>query len=144
MTKANEPAASRPPLLVEISAGELVDKIAILRIKRERIADAGKRANVLRELTLLQAVRDRALEDSDELTALAGELQAINERLWDVEDALRDRERQSAFGEAFVALARSVYHLNDRRALLKRRINAHCGSTLVEEKSYLEPPPSVP
>ena len=121
-------------LLAPISAGELIDKITILRIKAQRIA-AEKRDNVRRELDLLEALAARELAGVD-LDALTAELTAINAGLWDIEDGKRDCERRGDFGPAFVALARSVYIENDRRAAVKRRINDAASSEIVEEKSY--------
>jgi len=121
-------------LLAPISAGELIDKITILRIKAQRIAPE-KRANVRHELEQLEALAARELAAVD-LAALTAELTAINAGLWDIEDGKRDCERRGDFGPAFVALARSVYIENDRRAAVKRRINDAAGSDIVEEKSY--------
>jgi hypothetical protein len=121
---------------IEIAPGELIDKITILEIKRERIADAAKRANVAAELRMLQVACDRAIRLSPALARLTDELRKTNEALWEVEDALRECERRQDFGPVFVELARSVYHHNDRRADIKRRINALLGSKLIEEKSY--------
>ena len=124
------------PILVPVSWGELLDKITILDIKNQRIGDADKLANVRRELEALNA----AAADHGPFPAGAGalieELKAINEQLWDIEDRLRDCERDKDFGDRFVQLARGVYHSNDRRAELKKRLNALLGSELVEEKSY--------
>ena len=89
-----------------------------------------------RELAALQAVREAAVPASAELSALTEALATVNAALWDIEDALREAERRRAFGPRFVALARSVYMTNDRRAALKKAINAHLGSALTEEKSY--------
>jgi hypothetical protein len=131
------PAAAGPAgLCVEVSAGELIDKITILQIKSERIADPAKLANVRRELAVLAAVRDREVAPSAELAGLADELRQLNEALWQVEDDIRDCERRQDFGPRFVELARSVYRHNDRRSALKRRINDLLGSRLIEEKSY--------
>ncbi len=124
------------PLLVPISVGELLDKIAILEIKAEQIADPAKRGNVQRELTALDAVRRHEVASLPELEPLCAELRAVNRRLWDIEDALRRCEREGHFDAEFVELARGVYQENDRRAALKRRINELTGSELVEEKSY--------
>ena len=121
-------------LLAPISAGELIDKITILRIKAQRIA-ADRRANVQHELGLLEALAKRELAGVD-LDALIAELTAINAALWDIEDGKRDCERRGDFGPDFVRLARSVYIENDRRAAVKRRINDAAGSDIVEEKSY--------
>jgi hypothetical protein len=124
------------PILVEIAPGELIDKITILEIKSERIADAGKLKNVRVELQVLEAARDAAMAASPELADLTAQLKQVNEALWEIEDAIRDCERGQDFGPKFIELARSVYHSNDRRAALKRQINELLGSKLIEEKSY--------
>jgi hypothetical protein len=124
------------PLLAPISVGELYDKITILEIKAELIADPAPRANVLHELAALQALRNRQVTPSPELQSLCTELKAVNRRLWDIEDALRRHERDGRFDARFVELARGVYRENDRRAALKRHINQITGSEIVEEKSY--------
>ncbi|MCY3593217.1 MAG: DUF6165 family protein [Acidobacteria bacterium] len=123
-------------LQVEVSPGELIDKITILEIKAERIADPGKLANVHRELRSLTATREEALEPSPELEEFTAELRRINERLWEIEDDIRDCERNGDFGERFIELARAVYRTNDRRAAAKRSINELLGSELIEEKDY--------
>jgi len=123
------------PILAPISAGELVDKITILRVKAERI-DAGKRANVTKELRLLETLAAEALPDSPKLAVLTAELTAVNATLWDIEEGKRDCERRQDFGADFVRLARAVYLENDRRAAIKRAVNIETGSDLVEEKSY--------
>ena len=120
-------------ILIPVSAGELVDKITILRVKAARIAGAEKQANVRKELALLEAVAAQALPDLAELEA---ELEAVNGQLWDIEEGKRDCERRGEFGPEFIALARSVYVENDHRAAIKRRINEAVGSELIEEKSY--------
>jgi hypothetical protein len=121
---------------VPISAGELIDKLAILEIKVEHIVDPKSRANVVRELDALTRVRDRAVLVTPTLNRLAGDLKAVNAELWRIEDELRDCERRGDFGADFIALARAVYRTNDRRAALKREINTLLGSVLIEEKSY--------
>ena len=123
-------------LQVEVSAGELVDKITILEIKAERMADPDKLANVHRELRSLTTARREALPSSEELDELTAELRRINEGLWEIEDDIRDCERKRDFGERFIELARAVYRTNDRRAAAKRKINELLGSELVEEKDY--------
>lgn len=123
-------------ILVPISPGELLDKICILRIKSARIKDAAKLANVRTELTWLETVwRDSGAG----IAAIAGdeaELQRVNEELWDIEDRIRDKERDGAFDQEFIELARAVYVTNDQRAAAKKRINTALGSRIVEEKSY--------
>jgi hypothetical protein len=123
-------------LLVPISPGELLDKLTILDIKSERIADPDKLANVNRERELLEAVwRDAGL-DSGSIRALRTELKRINEALWAIEDDIREEERHGRFGERFIELARSVYITNDQRAAIKKQINLELDSAIVEEKSY--------
>lgn len=122
-------------IMTPISAGELIDKLTILRVKAERIG-AEKRANVLHELSLLEAVAKAEIPVSERIEALTAELTAINAALWDIEDGKRDCERRGDFGDCFVALARAVYKENDRRAAVKRAINEAAGSDIVEEKSY--------
>jgi hypothetical protein len=121
---------------IEIAPGELIDKITILEIKLERIKDADKLANVRLEWETLVKGRDAAIEETPELDRLSAELKAANEALWDIEDDIRDCERDKNFGDVFVELARSVYITNDKRAALKRQINELLGSSLIEEKSY--------
>jgi hypothetical protein len=126
----------RQPLVVEIAPGELLDKITILEIKQARFRDDTKRQHVQKELATLTAVQQRALAESAALSSWGAELKAVNEHLWDVEDALRQCERDGDFGPHFITLARSVYQLNDRRAAIKRQINEWCGSSWMEQKEY--------
>lgn len=118
---------------VPVSWGELVDKITILQIKSERIADRAACLNVARELTSLSRVAGHAIGS---VAALTDQLRAVNEELWEIEDKIREREAEGDFGQRFVQLARAVYKKNDLRAAIKRRINEALGSELVEEKSY--------
>jgi hypothetical protein len=123
-------------LLVPLSPGELLDKITILRIKTARILDAAKLANVRLELELLEKTwRDSAFAAAD-VTREERALQAVNERLWDIEDRIREKEARQIFDREFIELARAVYHSNDERAALKKRVNVALGSRLIEEKSY--------
>jgi hypothetical protein len=121
---------------VPVSFGELIDKITILEIKTERMTDDDKLKNVRHELELLQAEREASAPAAPTLDAMTRELKAVNLALWDIEDRIRDYERQSDFGPEFIRLARAVYQTNDRRAAIKRRINEITGSALIEEKSY--------
>jgi tetratricopeptide (TPR) repeat protein len=130
--------AGAPAVTVEVSAGELLDKITILQIKSERMGDPAKVRNVRVELEALETVRRRALPATPELAGLAAELKAVNEALWQIEDDIRGCERAGDFGPRFVELARSVYRTNDRRSALKRRVNELVGSRLIEEKSYAD------
>jgi hypothetical protein len=135
----SEHSSHSGPINVEVSPGELFDKITILSLKRARIADAAKLKNVMSELEMLEATRDRVVRPSEELNRLTAELGRVNEELWQIEDDLRQHERAGDFGPRFIELARSVYRLNDHRASLKRQINETLGSRLMEEKSYQEP-----
>ena len=121
-----------------ISYGEFLDKLTILEIKNERIADTDKLKNIQNELSsvkqLWQDCPASKIDISAELTAL----KAVNEKLWEIEDAIRDNERQQNFDQSFIDLARSVYFENDDRANIKRDINLKLGSDFVEEKSYEE------
>jgi hypothetical protein len=123
---------------VDVSPGELLDKITILEIKSRRIADPAKLRNVAAELKALEEARRQALPQTPELAALTAELRAVNEALWEIEDDIRRCERDGDFGPRFVELARSVYRTNDRRAALKRRVNDLLGARVVEEKSYAD------
>ena len=128
--------ASCRTVRVAVSPGELIDKITILEIKSERITVEDKLNNIRTELGLLATARDRCIARSPELDALTADLKAVNEQLWDIEDAIRMCEQQADFGPRFIELARSVYYSNDRRAAFKRHINELLGSSIMEEKSY--------
>jgi hypothetical protein len=119
-----------------IAIGELIDKITILEIKAERFTDAAKIKNVRTELDLLRTRCEQVIPASATFDSLALQLKVVNERLWELEDAIRDCERQTDFGPDFIALARSIYRTNDERAAVKRQINIEFGSDLIEEKSY--------
>ena len=119
-----------------ISPGELLDKITILRIKSARMQDAAKLVNVRHELQLLEQTWRAALPAGIDLRSEEQSLEAVNARLWDVEDLLRDQEAEKRFDAKFIELARAVYVTNDERAAIKKRINVKLGSALVEEKSY--------
>ena len=123
-------------IMTAIAPGELIDKITILRIKSERISDEAKLKNIRTELDILQKTQAEEVPQSAEMARLEGELNTVNEALWDIEDDIRDCERAKDFGEEFIRLARAVYITNDKRAALKKEINLLLGSTIVEEKSY--------
>lgn len=124
--------------MTAIAPGELIDKITILRIKSERISDPAKLKNVRTELDILQKTQAAEVPQSDEMVRLEDALKTVNEALWEIEDDIRDCERQGDFGEEFIRLARAVYVTNDKRAALKKEINLLLGSAIVEEKSYAE------
>jgi uncharacterized protein YukE len=121
---------------VPLSPGELLDKITILRIKSKRMSDAKKLANVRQELQELEQTWSGSAYSKIAIDADIDALHAVNEKLWVIEDDIRDKERAQSFDAEFVRLARAVYFENDERAAIKRRINVALGSTLVEEKSY--------
>ena len=121
---------------VPISPGELLDKITILRIKSQRMTDPHKVQNVRAELDALQETWSSSAYARIDVAADIDALQTVNERLWVIEDDIRDKERAQAFDAEFIRLARAVYVENDERAAIKKRINVTLGSSIVEEKSY--------
>jgi len=123
-------------LKIEISPGELADKITILEIKMARISDEKKLANIKKEHGLLKAVRDQNIPNTEAFEVLVAALKAVNLRLWQIEDDIRACEREKDFGPSFIALARSVYQNNDQRSEIKKKINTLLNSELFEEKSY--------
>jgi hypothetical protein len=123
---------------VPISPGELLDKITILRIKSQRMSDPAKVSNVRLELRMLEQTWGDSKYAKTNIEADINALMKVNERLWVIEDDIRDKERAQAFDAEFIRLARAVYVENDERAAIKRRINTSLGSALVEEKSYRE------
>ncbi len=123
---------------VPISPGEMLDKITILRIKSARMSDPKKLANVRLELDALEQTWSASAYAKADIEAEMTALLKVNERLWVIEDDIRDKERAQAFDAEFIRLARAVYFENDERAAIKRRINDQLGSSIVEEKSYAE------
>ena len=122
-------------LSVPISNGELIDKITILLIKKERIHDEEKLLHVANELAVLEPMQENIV-NNEKVCKLKHELKNINMQLWDVEDELRDKERKKEFDARFIELARKVYFTNDRRSEVKLEINKLSKSKLVEVKSY--------
>jgi Family of unknown function (DUF6165) len=123
---------------VPVSPGELLDKITILRIKSQRMSDPAKLSNVRLELRVLEETWNASAYVRVNIEAEISALMNVNERLWVIEDDIRDKERAQAFDAEFIRLARAVYVENDERAAIKRRINTKLGSSIVEEKSYRE------
>lgn len=123
---------------VEVSFGEFLDKITILEIKSERITDPEKLENVNRELNLLRNSWAEHPASKTDISDEMARLKAINEKLWEIEDDIRDKERNKNFDQGFIELARAVYFTNDERAAVKRELNLKLGSELVEEKSYAD------
>jgi transcriptional regulator of nitric oxide reductase len=121
---------------VPVSPGEVLDKITILEIKSERMTEPEKVANVRAELALLKETWSQAVTEDDVIRDLHGQLKQINEALWEIEDDIRDKERVKEFDQRFIDLARSVYFTNDRRSEVKKKLNLHLGSQIIEEKSY--------
>ena len=123
-------------ILVEVSVGELLDKISILEIKKEKIKDAEKLKFINEEYEILKSEFDKNVKSSDQLTKLFEVLKEINSRLWIIEDDKRLCEKNSDFGEKFIKLSRDVHLLNDNRAKLKLEINNYTGSKIKEIKEY--------
>jgi hypothetical protein len=125
-------------ITAEISCGELIDKITILKIKSERITDPEKLKNVHTELATLQKTYDEYIGYNEEVERLQKILQETNQALWDIEDAIRVKERNKEFDTEFIEIARSVYVTNDKRCVIKKEIDKVLGSRITEEKSYEE------
>jgi hypothetical protein len=123
---------------VPVSFGELLDKIAILQIKSERMKDEAKLANVRRELSALEQTWMAHPAAGQDIVDLRAELKAVNERLWEIEDDIRVKEGRQEFDAEFIRLARAVYFENDVRARVKKELNLRLGSSYVEEKSYAD------
>ena len=121
---------------IQVSWGELIDKITILEIKEQRLLSKQSVANVRSELAALMSVAECALAKRKDLVALKKQLKSINKTLWEIEDKIRAKEAAQSFDQEFIQLARSVYVTNDKRGDLKRRINVLLNSTLGEEKQY--------
>ena len=121
---------------IELSVGELLDKVTILQIKSERISDQLKLENINKELQVLTVLWEASPYSQSDLKENIHALKEVNEALWDIEDKIRDKERDQSFDYEFIELARSVYFTNDKRAEIKKVINTKTGSELVEEKSY--------
>ena len=118
---------------IEVPNGDIVDKVSILLIKQGRLSDADKKRNVERELEIIMPCMISFISADDPMFQ---RLMSINTRLWDIEDAIRDKERRKEFDEEFIQIARSVYIVNDERATTKKEINIQTNSPLLEEKSY--------
>tara|TARA_B000000532_G_scaffold227963_1_gene207323 strand:- start:694 stop:1083 length:390 start_codon:yes stop_codon:yes gene_type:complete len=123
-------------ILVEVSVGELLDKISILEIKKEKIKDSEKLKFINDEYEILKSEFDKNVKSDDRLTKLFEVLKEINSRLWIIEDDKRLCEKNSDFGEKFIKLSRDVHLLNDNRAKLKLEINNYTGSKIKEIKEY--------
>ena len=123
-------------ILAEISAGELIDKITILEIKKIKISDENKLKDVEKELTSLNETFKKFIPDQSQIKPLIDKLKSINLKLWDIENEKREAERNKDFGEKFIDLARSVYKSNDERAKIKLEINNLLGSNIKEVKSH--------
>ena len=123
-------------ILAEISAGELVDKITILEIKKIKLTNKDKLAEVNKELTSLNGTLKKSIPNISKILELKEHLKNVNLKLWDIEDGKRAAEKEKNFGEKFVALARNVYTLNDERAKIKLEINELLGSNIKEVKSH--------
>jgi hypothetical protein len=134
----NELRSPEKQILIEVSPGELIDKLTILEIKLKNMSDPDKLSNVQREYDTLGASLRNNIPNIPEIADLKAQLKCVNLQLWRIEDEIRLQEKASDFGESFVKLARSVYRTNDRRAAIKRHINDLLKSRIVEEKSYAD------
>ena len=123
-------------ILAEISAGELIDKITILEIKKEKILDKEKISHVQKELSSLSDTMKKCIQNQSEIIKFKDELKEVNSKLWDVENGKRAAEKKQEFGEEFINLSRVVYKLNDKRASIKLAINNFLGSNIKEVKSH--------
>ena len=123
-------------ILAEISAGELIDKITILEIKKEKISNKEKILEVNKELISLNETLKKSINDESKILSFKNDLKNINLKLWDIEDGKRLAEKNNLFDEKFIELARSVYKFNDERAKIKLAINNALGSNIKEVKSY--------
>ena len=123
-------------ILAEISAGELIDKITILEIKREKISNKEKLVEVDKELNSLNETLKKSINDPGNIINFKNDLKNINLKLWDIEDGKRSAEKNNKFDEKFIELARNVYKFNDERAKIKLAINNALGSNIKEVKSY--------
>ena len=123
-------------IYAEISAGELVDKITILKIKKEKIANKEKLVEIKKELDSLTNTFNNSIKKNINLETLTKELENVNLKLWDIEDKIRESEKKQGFGKEFIELARNVYKFNDERAKNKHKINEALGSNIKEVKSY--------
>ena len=121
---------------IKVSPGELIDKITILKLKNKFIKNDNQLKNINIELDILSPILNKNNLNTDEFKQLSDELYNINNKLWEIEDNIRDKERLSDFGEEFVKLARDVYFTNDKRSEIKKKINILAGSKIIEEKSY--------
>ncbi len=123
-------------ILAEISAGELIDKITILEIKKEKISNKEKLIEVDKELVSLNETLKKSINDENKIMSFKNDLKNINLKLWDIEDGKRSAEKNNKFDEKFIQLARNVYKFNDERAKIKLAINNAFGSNIKEVKSY--------
>ena len=123
-------------ILAEISAGELIDKITILEIKKEKISNKEKLIEVDKELVSLNETLKKSINDENKILSFKNDLKNINLKLWDIEDGKRSAEKNNKFDEKFIELARNVYKFNDERAKIKLAINNSLGSNIKEVKSY--------
>ena len=123
-------------ILAEISAGELIDKITILEIKKEKISNKEKLVEVNKELSSLNETLKKSINDESKIINFKNDLKKINLKLWDIEDGKRSAEKNNKFDEKFIELARGVYKFNDERARIKLAINNSLGSNIKEVKSY--------
>lgn len=128
---------------IEVAPGDLLDRISILEIKAQRITSESALRSVRRELASLRAARASRIPPTPELDGMTAELRQVNEKLWDLEDAVRESEAAQDFGAKFIESARAIMHTNDRRAALKQAINRMLGAGFQDEKSFPLPDPNL-
>ena len=124
-------------ILSEISPGELLDKISILEIKLEKVQNQEGQKEIKKEYSILKEVQNSNIKITDELKKLFNELKNVNSALWDIEDKIRICEKNKDYGEVFIKLARGVYLSNDKRSMIKSKINTILGSNIKEVKEYV-------
>ena len=123
-------------ILIPISVGELIDKISILKIKKKKILNKVKQKNIIKELNFLEKIYESNFKKNKKLKLYEKELIEINKTLWQIEDKIRSCESKKDFNKTFISLARTVYINNDKRSLIKKKINLSTGSNIIEEKFY--------
>ena len=123
-------------ILVEVSVGELLDKISILEIKKEKISDTPSLKNINVEYSILKEQLEKNIQNDQKIDELFKSLKEINTKLWIIEDDKRTCEKNLDFGEKFIKLSRDVHFLNDKRAKIKLEVNTHSGSKIIEIKQY--------
>jgi hypothetical protein len=135
-SSSSKPHKAIKLISISVAPAELIDKITILELKNERMVDPKKLENVVRELAILREVEDQHIPKDAIVVTLVRRLKEVNGRIWDLEERIRACESEGDFGERFVLASRQIHRSNGERAAVKKEINLHLGSTILEEKSY--------